>query len=220
VYIVYIMNAFDRDAFDKTARSEKASKRLREHLQGSDFLREIKTEIEENPHEDYKNIIQENMDKIPNEGKVLTRAVLIEWEKAKTMDDLRKNENWILVQKSSAEKTSSKSPEKLGPTTPASSERHIAKKRRTEKKAREEQAEERRSAATRKVYAKHTKPQQLTAVQILRQSREGYVPLKNTARYSQDVMVSKTHKLGKNSLGGGHNQRRRTAKNHRKPQKN
>jgi len=205
-------------AFDKTARSERASKRLRKHLQESSFLREIKTEIEENPHEDYRNIIQEYMDKIPIKGKVLTHAVLLEWKKAKDIYDLQDKETWKLVRKPSAEKTPSKSPEKLGPTTPASSERHIAKKR-TEKKAREEEAEKRRVNATQKVYAKRKNPQQLTAVQILRQSRKESVPLQNTARYSQDVRVSATHKVGKNGHGGGHNQRRRTAKNQRKPQK-
>jgi hypothetical protein len=204
--------------FDKTARSENASQRLRKHLQGSKFLIKIKTKIEENPHEDYRTIIQDNIKEIPEDGYVLTLAVLTEWNKAETMDDLRKNETWKLVQKPSAEKTPSKSPEKLGPTTPASSE-NILQKNKTEKTAREKQAKERRSAATRRVRANPKNPQQLKAVQILRQSREGYVPLQNTARYSQDVRVSATHKLGKNGHGGGHNQRRRTAKNHRKPQK-
>ena len=158
------------------------------------------------------------MDKIPIKGKVLTHAVLLEWKDAKTMYKLHNKETWKLVQKPSAEKTPSKSPEKLGPTTPASSE-NILQKNKTEKTAREKQAKERRSAATRKVRANPKNHQQLMPVQILRQSREGYVPLQNTARYSQDVRVSATHKVGKNGHGGGHNQRRRTAKNRRKPQK-
>jgi hypothetical protein len=189
-------------AFDKTARSENASQRLRKHLQENSFLLKIKTKIDQNPA-NYRTIIQDNMDmdKIPIDGAVLTLAVLTEWKKAETMDDLHNNETWKLVQKPT-EKTS----------TPESSEKHITKKSKTEQAhERVEQAHKRRSSATRKVTSKKS------AVEILRDQRKSHEPPKNTVRYSHGVMVSSTHKVGKTGYGGGN---RRTAKNHRKPQKN
>jgi hypothetical protein len=111
--------------------------------------------------------------------------VLTEWNKAETMDDLRKNETWKLLQN----------------PTQKTEQAH----------ERVEQAHKRRSAATRKVTSKKS------AVEILRDQRKSHEPPKNATRYSQGVMVSVTHKVGKNGYGGGN---RRTAKNHRKPQKN
>ena len=187
-------------AFDKTEHSQKASKRLREHLQKSPFLFDIKTKIDQNPA-NYRTIIQDNIKEIPEDGYVLTLAVLTEWNKAETMDDLRKNETWKLLQ-NPTQKTS----------TPESSEKPITKKSKTEQAhERVEQAHKRRSAATRKVTSKKS------AVEILRDQRKSHEPPKNTVRYSHGVMVSSTHKVGKNGYGGGN---RRTAKNHRKPQKN
>lgn len=195
VCIVYSMAAFD-----KTERLQQASKRLQKHLQNSPFLFKIKTEIDQDP-ENYRTIIQDNITKIPKDGKVLTLAVLTEWNKAETMDDLRKNESWKLVQ-NPTQKTS----------TPESSEKPITKKSKTEQAhERVEQAHKRRSAATRKVTSKKS------AVEILRDQRKTHVSPKNATRYSQGVMVSATHKVDKHGYGGGN---RRTAKNHRKHQKN
>lgn len=186
-------------AFDKTEHSQKASKRLLKHLQESPFLFDIKTKIDQDP-ENYKTIIQDNITEIPKDGKVLTLAVLTEWNKAETMDDLRKNESWKLVQ-NPTQKTS----------TAESSEKPITNKSKTEKAERKDKAYERRSAATRKVTSKKS------ALEILRDQRKTHVSPKNAARYSQGVMVSTTHKVDKHGYGGGN---RRTAKKHRKHQKN
>ena len=204
VCIVYSMAAFN-----KTEYSQNASKRLLKHLQESPFLFNIKTDIDQHPA-DYKTIIQNNIAKIPKDGYVLTLAVLTEWNKAKTMDDLRKNESWQLLQKTSTPESSEK-PITKSKTEQAHKRVEQAHKRVEQAHERVEQAHKRRSAATRKVTSKKS------ALEILRDQRKTHVPPKNAARYSHSVKVSATHKVDKHGYGGGN---RRTAKKHRKHQKN
>ena len=85
--------------FDKTIYTQKASEKLLNHLQNNDFLLEVKKAIDDKPTE-YKEIIQSHIENIPPVGKVMTLAVLREWKAAKTIEELRENENWKIVTES------------------------------------------------------------------------------------------------------------------------
>ena len=223
--------------FDKTIYTQKASEKLINHLQNNDFLLEVKKAIDDKPTE-YKEIIQSHIENIPPVGKVMTLAVLREWKAAKTIDELYENEKWKIVTDDSANATSSvrksttTSPIFI-PESPKSSsdgkkqkaakvlQRNIrkfahknetSKLQRKQKQKRLEEADERRERATRKVKSKTSRTS--SALEVLRSQREQHTTPTVSSRYSKGVLVSSTHKVGKNKLGGG--KKRHTMKKHRK----
>ena len=202
--------------FDKTIYTQKASEKLINHLQNNDFLLEVKKAIDDKPTE-YKEIIQSHIENIPPVGKVMTLAVLREWKAAKTIDELYENEKWKIVTDDSANATSSVRKS----TTAKVLQRNIrkfahknetSKLQRKQKQKRLEEADERRERATRKVKSKTSRTS--SALEVLRSQREQHTTPTVSSRYSKGVLVSSTHKVGKNKLGGG--KKRHTMKKHRK----
>lgn len=201
--------------FDKTIYTQKASEKLLNHLQNNDFLLEVKKAIDDKPTE-YKEIIQSHIENIPPVGKVMTLAVLREWKAAKTIEELRENENWKIVTespKSSSDGKKQKAAKVLQRNIRKFAHKNeTSKLQRKQKQKRLEEADERRERATRKVKSKTSRTS--SALEVLRSQREQHTTPTVSSRYSKGVLVSSTHKVGKNKLGGG--KKRHTMKKHRK----
>lgn len=206
--IVHSIDIFDMDFI---AQKQKVKDKLIRHIQKSKFLQEIKSEIQENPDE-YKNIIDTAKLTASASGHVMDGAALIEWEK------LTKEELIELFQDADSPNSSSDGKKQKAAKVLQRNIRKFAHKNETsklqrkQKEKRREEADERRERATRKANSRTSRTS--TALEVLRSQREKHTTPTVATRYSKGVLVSSSHKMGKNNLGGGN--KRHTMKKHRK----
>jgi len=210
VRIVYSIDIFDMD-FIKHEQEKKTRNKLIQHIQKSNFLQEIKTKISENP-DNYKNIIDTAKISASTLGHVMDGAALIEWEK------LTKEELIDLFHDADSPKSSSDDKKQKAAKVLQRNIGKFANKQKTsklqskQKQNRLEEAVQRRKSATRKVKSRTSRVSQ--ALEVLRSQREQSMTPTVLSRYSKGVLVSSTHKVGKNKLGG--NKKRHTMKKQRK----